>query len=115
MKKNICRSKKEGKNLISESYHEHLGDGGIYLSATAGLLYDAAGKIAGAIESLRDTTERKHMEADLRRNVEELERFNKLAIGREIKMIQLKEEINELRGQLGQVKSTRLSSKNPGP
>jgi len=94
--------KKEGKNLISESYHEHLGDGGIYLSATAGLLYDAAGKIAGAIETLRDSTEHKHMEKDLRRNVEELELFNKLAIGREIKMIQLKQEINELRGQLGQ-------------
>ncbi len=94
--------KKEGKILISESYHEHLGDGGIYLSATAGLLYDAAGNITGAIESLRDTTESKHMEADLRGNVEELELFNKLAIGREIKMIQLKEEINELLDQLGQ-------------
>jgi PAS domain S-box-containing protein len=57
--------KKEGKNLISESYHEHLGDGGIYLSATAGLLYDTAGKIAGAIESLRDITERKQLEEEL--------------------------------------------------
>jgi hypothetical protein len=34
--------------------------------------------------------------------VEELEQFSKLAIGREKKMIQLKEEINELRGQLDQ-------------
>jgi len=34
--------------------------------------------------------------------VEELERFRKLAIGREIKMIQLKEEINELLDQSGQ-------------
>ena len=100
--------KKEGKNLISESYHEHLGDGGIYLSATAGLLYDAAGKIAGAIESLRDTTEHKHMEKDLRRNLEELERFNKLANGREIKMIQLKEEINELLCQLNQDKKYKI-------
>ncbi len=57
--------KKEGENLISESYHEHLGDGGIYLSATAGLLYDAAGKIAGAIESLRDITDSKQMEEEL--------------------------------------------------
>ena len=100
--------KKEGKNLISESYHEHLGDGGIYLSATAGLLYDAAGKIAGAIESLRDTTEHKHMEKDLRRNLEELKRFNKLANGREIKMIQLKEEINELLCQLNQDKRYKI-------
>ena len=100
--------KKEGKNLISESYHEHLGDGGIYLSATAGLLYDAAGEIAGAIETLRDSTGHKHMEKDLRRNLEELELFNKLAIGREIKMIQLKEEINELLCQLNQDKKYEI-------
>ncbi len=57
--------KKDGDNLIAESYHPSLGQGGIYLSATAGLLYDAAGKVTGAIESLRDITERKQMEKDL--------------------------------------------------
>jgi hypothetical protein len=41
------------------------------------------------------------MEEDLKRNVAELEQFSKLAFGRELKMIQLKEEINELMGQLG--------------
>ncbi len=34
--------------------------------------------------------------------MEELERFSKLVFGREKKMIQLKQEINELLGQLGQ-------------
>jgi hypothetical protein len=42
------------------------------------------------------------MEDEMKRNVEELEQFSKLAIGREIKMIQLKEEINELLDQSGQ-------------
>ena len=51
---------------------------------------------------IKNITERKHMECELTKNVEELERFRKLAIGREIKMIQLKEEINELLGKLGQ-------------
>jgi hypothetical protein len=55
-----------------------------------------------------DITERKHMEEELRRNIEELERFNKLAIGREIKMIQLKEEINELLCQLNQDKRYKV-------
>jgi PAS domain S-box-containing protein len=62
---------------------------------------DKTGAIIGVAIFAQDITERKHMEEDLRRNVAELEQFSKLAIGREIKMIQLKEEINELRGQLG--------------
>jgi len=94
--------KKVGQKLVSESYHPDLGNGGLYLSGNASLIFDAAGQAAGAIESLRDMTERKRIEAELRRNLEELERFNKLAIGREIKMIQLKEEINELLCQLNQ-------------
>jgi PAS domain S-box-containing protein len=100
--------KKDGNKLVSESYHPDLGDGGLYLSGNASLIYDAAGQVAGAIESLRDMTERKHMEEALRRNVEELERFNKLAIGREIKMIQLKQEINEALGQLNQDKRYKI-------
>jgi PAS domain S-box-containing protein len=100
--------KKVGKKLVSESYHPDLGDGGLHLSGNASLIYDAAGQVAGAIESLRDITERKHMEDELRRNVEELGRFNKLAIGREIKMIQLKEEINELFSQLNQDKRYKI-------
>ena len=100
--------KKIGQKLVSESYHPNLGDGGLYLSGNASLIYDAAGQVAGAIESLRDTTESKHMEEALRRNVEELERFNKLAFGREKKMIQLKEEINELLCQLNQDKRYKI-------
>jgi PAS domain S-box-containing protein len=57
---------------------------------------DKTGVIIGVAIFAQDITERKHMEKELTQNVEELERFRKMAIGREIKMIQLKEEINEL-------------------
>ncbi|MCP4622125.1 MAG: response regulator [bacterium] len=57
--------RKEEDVLMSESYHPHLGAGGMYLSATAGLLYNAAGEIAGAIESLRDITDTKRLEEEL--------------------------------------------------
>ena len=100
--KKYASIKKAGEKLVSESHHPDMGDGGLHLAGTASLIYDAAGEVVGAIESVRDITERKHMEAELRRNLEELERFNKLAVGRELKMIQLKEEINELLGQLNQ-------------
>jgi len=63
---------------------------------------DKTGAIIGIAIFAQDITERKHMEEELTQNVEELERFRKLAIGREIKMIQLKEEINELLDQSGQ-------------
>jgi len=64
---------KDGDILRSESYHPHLGEGGMYLSGTAGLLCDASGNPTGAIEALRDITDRKKMEEELRRAQEAAE------------------------------------------
>jgi hypothetical protein len=57
----------------------------------------------------RDTTERKEAEealrqahADLGARAEELVRFNRIVVGREMRMIELKKEINELRERLGE-------------
>jgi PAS domain S-box-containing protein len=57
--------KKDGDNLLAESYHPNLGPDGIYLNATASLLYDPAGDVTGAIESLRDITESKRLQEEL--------------------------------------------------
>jgi PAS domain S-box-containing protein len=43
-----------------------------------------------------DITERKHFEQELKKKNEELERFNQLAVGREMRMIELKNKIREL-------------------
>jgi len=56
---------KVGEIFVAESFNPALGDGGTYLSAAARLLYDASGEAAGAIESLRDITDRKQMEKEL--------------------------------------------------
>jgi len=58
--------------------------------------------IAGVVLSFVDITERKRVEQELKVRNEELERFNKVAVGRELRMIELKKEINELAKQLGQ-------------
>jgi PAS domain S-box-containing protein len=44
----------------------------------------------------RDITARKHAEEALKEKADELERFNSLMVGRELKMIELKKEINAL-------------------
>ena len=45
---------------------------------------------------------RARAEEDLRERNEQLERFNRVAVGRELRMIDLKNEVDELRRQLGQ-------------
>jgi hypothetical protein len=57
-----------------------------------------------------DITERRHMEDEMRQKVDELERFSKVAFGREKKMIQLKQEINELMIQLGKIEKYKIVS-----
>jgi signal transduction histidine kinase/DNA-binding response OmpR family regulator/HPt (histidine-containing phosphotransfer) domain-containing protein len=57
--------KQDGENLLAESFHPHLGDDGIFLNATASLLYDPDGEVTGAIESLRDITASKRLEEEL--------------------------------------------------
>jgi PAS domain S-box-containing protein len=70
-------------------------------SASISAIKNNEGEITHFVAVKQDITERKHIEEDLKRNVAELEQFSKLAIGREIKMIQLKGEINEYLNKQG--------------
>jgi PAS domain S-box-containing protein len=54
--------KREGGILVGEAYMPHLGDGEVYVSATASALRDSKGDIVGAIELIRDITGRKRAE-----------------------------------------------------
>lgn len=51
--------------------------------------------------SFFDITERKKTESDLFNKLDELERINKLMVDRELKMIELKEELRKLKTELG--------------
>ncbi|MGI9570992.1 MAG: PAS domain S-box protein, partial [Desulfobulbia bacterium] len=73
-------------------------------------LLDADGNVVGSFGMTTNITERKQIEEELRQNVDELERFSKVAFGRETKMIQLKQEINELMIQLGKVEKYKIVS-----
>ncbi len=79
------------------------------ISLTVSPLKDAAGRIVGASEIARDITEHKRFEealrdshARLQSHTQELTRFNGVAVGRELRMIELKKEINELSQRHGE-------------
>jgi len=52
--------------VSGEAYMPNMGGGSIFLWGTATSLVDAEGKIIGAIESIRDITERKRMEEEIK-------------------------------------------------
>ena len=65
--------KKEGESLVSETYDPLVKPGG-FLWNKASLLYDHNGEVIGAIESIRDITDRKVAEEALKKAHDEMER-----------------------------------------
>lgn len=92
-------------NLKFAEYHENpiLGRNGQQrmIAWRNSYLTDEAGNIVGTLSSGEDITERKQAEEELRQRNEELERFNRATIGRELDMIELKKHINALSKELG--------------
>jgi PAS domain S-box-containing protein len=88
----------------------------IDISLTVSPIRDAAGVVIGASKIARDISARKRNEellrqqesalqlanAELQARMRELVRFNEAAVGRELRVIELKQEVNALREQLGQ-------------
>ena len=58
--------------------------------------------IAGVVLTLVDVTERRKATEAMREQLQELERINRAAVGREMRMIELKKEINDLCGKNGE-------------
>lgn len=80
----------------------------------ASVYRDTAGNVLGVFAAARDVTAQKQAEEEVsvQRNRElerlaELERFQQLTVGRELKMIELKKEIMELKTRLSDQASTR--------
>ncbi|MBF0226519.1 MAG: PAS domain S-box protein [Desulfobacterales bacterium] len=71
-------------------------------------LINESGSVIGIASLVDDITFRKQAELELKQYVEDLEKFNRLTISREERMIQLKEEINTLLETFGKQKKYKV-------
>lgn len=65
------------------------------------------GKIIGIQAIARDITERKRAEKELQERMKELEKWHKLTVDRELRMIELKKKIEEIESQLAHLKKLK--------
>jgi PAS domain S-box-containing protein len=86
----------------------HIGGGLTNVIYNASVYNDEAGNVLGAFATARDVTAQKRAESEAAKErarqlerLAELERFQKLTVGRELRMIELKKEIEDLRAAAG--------------
>jgi PAS domain S-box-containing protein len=105
-----------GKDIPTFEIEIHRKDGGIIPLELNPKIIDYMGKKV-EIVVLRDISERKESEGELKRlneelksKVEELDKFNKMAVGRELRMAELKKKVKELEEKLHKKHSGRNPS-----
>ncbi len=96
---------RRGETLCGETYVPRLREGGAYLTATAGGLYDAAENLTGAIEIIRDITDRKQMQEALHRQKEYLAALHETTMGL-INRLNLQDLLQALISRAGQLLGT---------
>lgn len=106
-KGHVCAVKKvfdTGKT--HKDIHTHLdkNNHAVYVETHAYPIFDPSGKMTAAVETIVNVTDRVRLEKDIEKRVRELEDFYDMAVGRELKMIELKEEILSLKEHLGKTR-----------
>ena len=80
----------------------------------ASVYRDTRGEVLGIFAAARDVTAKKNAEALVTKELAELERFKKVTVGRELKMIDLKREITELSQALEVLRGTASAGPRMG-
>lgn len=73
---------------------------GRYLMVSVSPIFDEAGGIKGAVHYMKDITEIKRSEDELKKRVDDLEKFYEMAVNRELRMKELKKDIKMLNEEL---------------
>jgi len=87
------------KRWKRESVNKRTNESLFPVQLMSDVVTDAEGNPVGIVTTCEDITERKKMEQEIKNRVEELEKFYEMAIGREVKMKELKEIIKKLRAE----------------
>jgi hypothetical protein len=99
----VYRSMSTGEVINAEEIECERKDGTRFtIVVSSAPVYDAEGRIINGVTVFDDITERKRAQAALQAANDELTRFNRTMIGRELRMIEMKKEVNELCEQCGQ-------------
>lgn len=81
----------------SGEYQTLRADGScFYCEVNGEYIHDANNNAIGIVLIIRDITEKKINEMEIKNRLKDLQRFHNLSVDREIKMIELKKEVNEL-------------------
>jgi PAS domain S-box-containing protein len=94
-----CPILRARKSLCREIMELQIGD--VWFEVTVDPILDAVGRYAGAVHAVSDITERKRTEERLKEQFEELRRWNEAVMGREMRNLDLKREVNELLAKAG--------------
>ena len=74
----------------------------VNINLTLSPLIDRDGKPAGSIGVSKNITDIMEAEKKLREKIDELEKWQRLTVGRELRMAELKSELKELKKRLGE-------------
>jgi len=94
--------------FVTELKMKHKNGHWVYILSRAEAMFNDSGKAVRIVGTHTDITVRKQAEKALLEKIDELERFSRLTVGREITMVELKKEVNDLLNQLGKENKYRI-------
>lgn len=95
MSKNLLKIFESEQSLAIEDEYVFSGQK-LWLDVRLAPLTNTKGKVVAIMGVSRDITERKRMEKELKNKMTQMEKLNELFVGRELRMVELKREINML-------------------
>ncbi|HAT68599.1 MAG TPA: hypothetical protein DCS20_03190 [Candidatus Yonathbacteria bacterium] len=96
---------KTKKSLVAEVGFTKKDGSPVFANLTVDFYYDENGAPQHIYAFLNDITKQKETEAELKEHNKEIENLNKLMIGRELKMVELKEALKKAQGEIEMLKT----------